>query len=305
MSTLRPSMSKIVNMALRTFPQWRGFDLGPRGRGLAQVVDMTGPMGIAYERSIGFFKDEHVHDRLMIVCPRRGSSLTIVSPTASVTIDHEAVAIVAEGCPHSDVSASTVYDTFALYPEAALVAEGLAAVGLSRAAFARATVAPVLVRRTRWLDEAIERYFSARVLADDPAVRSPRAAFLEHEIVVEVLGALPTSKRTARTTPVDPLFERAVQTIEAHLFSPLELDWIAKRVGASVSTLLRLFRREIAMTPYAYVKVRRLEEGKRLLEEGAQVKEAALLVGYESAASFSKAFRAARGVSPNDVRARR
>ena len=43
------------------FPQWRGFESAPHGHLLDQIVDLSGPMGIAYERSVGFYKDVHTH----------------------------------------------------------------------------------------------------------------------------------------------------------------------------------------------------------------------------------------------------
>jgi transcriptional regulator GlxA family with amidase domain len=98
------------------------------------------------------------------------------------------------------------------------------------------------------------------------------------------------------------VFERAVRAIEANLFAPLDLQWLGERIGASTSTLLRSFRSEIDLTPYAYVKGRRLDEAKRLLElGGAPVKEVALLVGYVEVASFSRAFRARFGRPPCEV----
>ena len=56
------------------FPQWKGFERAPEGHLLDQLVDLSGPMGIAHERSVGFHKDFHRHDRPMIVAPRGHAS---------------------------------------------------------------------------------------------------------------------------------------------------------------------------------------------------------------------------------------
>lgn len=285
----------------RAFPEWRGFERAPAGKLLSQVVDLSGPMGIAYERSVGFHKAFHVHDRLMIVCPRGATSMRVVeqAPRRPFTVGGNTIILVPKECVHADEGASVVYDTLALFPEDALVNASARAAGLSSRALAAVLSGPILLRRSRWLDEALERYFTARVL--DRAPRSERLAFLEHEIVVEALGSSsPVPKRNGEVARADdPIFERAVRAIEANLFATLDLDWLGGRVGASTSTLLRAFRREIAQTPYAYVKGRRLDEAKRLLEGGGvQVKEVALLVGYEEVSSFSRAFRARFGAPP-------
>ena len=56
---------------------------------------------------------------------------------------------------------------------------------------------------------------------------------------------------------------RTIRFIEANLFLPISLAAIARHAGASTSTLLRSFRRATGLTPYAYVKSRRLDEAKQ------------------------------------------
>jgi len=58
--------------------------------------------------------------------------------------------------------------------------------------------------------------------------------------------------------------------IEANLFSDVSLPAIARDAFASPSTLLRHFRDDTGKTPHAYIKTRRLEEARRLIEVGVQ-----------------------------------
>ncbi|MBY0384953.1 helix-turn-helix transcriptional regulator, partial [bacterium] len=54
------------------------------------------------------------------------------------------------------------------------------------------------------------------------------------------------------------------------------------------------------ITPYVYIKNRRLEESLRLLKSGQHtVADVALLVGYESFGAFSEAFKEKYGSSPS------
>ena len=80
---------------------------------------------------------------------------------------------------------------------------------------------------------------------------------------------------------------RAMRYIEANLFSDVSLPAIARHAFASPSTLLRHFRDDTGKTPHAYIKTRRLEEARRLIEAGTHaVGDVALLVGYENTKHF-------------------
>jgi transcriptional regulator GlxA family with amidase domain len=99
---------------------------------------------------------------------------------------------------------------------------------------------------------------------------------------------------------------RAIRFIEANLFEELKLEDIAKRSGASVSTLLRRFKEEVHTTPYTYIKNRRLEEAHRLLANSDHaVSDVAILVGYENFGAFSEAFKEKFGHAPSKLRNQR
>src|SRR5438552_2025409 len=87
-------------------------------------------------------------------------------------------------------------------------------------------------------------------------------------------GACVITVRTAGEGPgllaVDSVTGRAMRYIEANLFSDVPLPAIACHAFASPSTLLRHFRDDTGKTPHAYIKARRMEEARRLLEEGGR-----------------------------------
>src|SRR5689334_393126 len=100
-------------MKIKSFPQWRGFELAPQGCLLDQVIDMTSEMGIAYERSCDFYKDFHTHERLMLVLPRASCKMEVRSrdPKMSFRIDSSSVLIVPKDLEHDDEGVSSIYDT--------------------------------------------------------------------------------------------------------------------------------------------------------------------------------------------------
>jgi AraC family carnitine catabolism transcriptional activator len=85
---------------------------------------------------------------------------------------------------------------------------------------------------------------------------------------------------------------RAVDLMIATLDRPLSLDEIATRVGITVWTLGRLFRRHLRETPAAYYRNLRLSEARNLLRNSSlRVSEIANLCGFENPESFARAYR--------------
>jgi len=77
--------------------------------------------------------------------------------------------------------------------------------------------------------------------------------------------------------------------------------WASPTSGASA--LLRHFRHDTGKTPHAYIKIRRLEEARRLIAAGRNpIGDVASLVGYENFGSFSTAFKKHFGASPSSFR---
>ena len=145
----------------------------------------------------------------------------------------------------------------------------------------------------------------ARVVSRRESART--LAFFERQLLVELLACARATKKPAARgvpeTPGDTVTGRAVRHIESNLFSPLPLAAIARLAFSSPSTLLRHFRRDTGKTPHAYIKIRRLEEARRLIAAGRNpIGDVASLVGYENFGSFSTAFKNHFGASPSSFR---
>jgi AraC-like DNA-binding protein len=159
-----------------------------------------------------------------------------------------------------------------------------------------------LLPRTPWVHEIVHRYvFERWVLGehDNAATR-----FLETEILKEVYFLFRDRDDGAdRATTVrrySGTIERAVAHIEAHLFDACSVAELASRAGASESTLLRSFRREMGESPAAYWRNRRLDEALVLLRSGRHsIAELATRVGYDNPTAFGHAFRRRFGVAPS------
>ncbi len=288
-----------------SFPQWKGFERSPEGLLLRQVVELDDRMGIAYERSVGFFKDMHTHSRLMLVAPRGACRMTVrTQKPAEYPIDSRTVLLVPADLLHDDLGTSVVYDTMALYPDLELLAEIATECSLTDEQATALRGEMRTIRRSPWLEDILERYFCDRVLGIQTATGSQ--PLLEKQILHEVVRIafdLAPSKQPDDVAGVaaGETIGRALIFIEGNLFEPLDIARLCAIAHASESTLLRAFKREVGQTPAAYVRQRRLDEAARLLVAGDHnVGDIALLIGYEDIGAFTRAFKDRFGMPPRD-----
>jgi transcriptional regulator GlxA family with amidase domain len=91
--------------------------------------------------------------------------------------------------------------------------------------------------------------------------------------------------------------------IGEHLKADLSVVALAARVGMSVRNFARMFKREMSMTPAAYVEGVRVEAARRKLELGtASLAEVAREVGFGSVDTLRRAFVRETGEPPSACR---
>lgn len=90
----------------------------------------------------------------------------------------------------------------------------------------------------------------------------------------------------------------SVDYMESQLTAGPDLDEAARRSGFSPSHFMRLFHAATGLSVGQYVRLRRLSLAAEALARGQPVLETALACGYESQATFTRAFSRQYGVSP-------
>ena len=97
----------------------------------------------------------------------------------------------------------------------------------------------------------------------------------------------------------DPLVGRALMQLHRKPAAAWTLETLAREVGVSRSRLAESFARFVGQPPMQYLTQWRLQLAARMLADGsAKVAAVARDVGYESEASFSRAFKRFVGISP-------
>ena len=178
-----------------------------------------------------------------------------------------------------------------MYPAAGLLSDGM-----GRAARFREPVIadPGLAAELRRLHAAL----GAGLGETEPLEAETRLSWLLGELVrrhaspsrdVEVPGA----GRVARLV---------MAQLADRLVCPPALAEIAAGTGLSRYQLIRSFRTEVGMPPYAWLAQHRVSAARALLERGCRPAEAAALTGFADQAHLTRWFRRVVGVTPGVYR---
>ena len=95
----------------------------------------------------------------------------------------------------------------------------------------------------------------------------------------------------------------ALKYFEKNLAEPISPSSLAARAKLAPSKLARLLRRFFDLTPSQFITRTRLEVASRLLRESDRpVAAIAQECGFYDHSAFTRAFRAAMGVTPSEFR---
>ena len=155
-----------------------------------------------------------------------------------------------------------------------------------------------------WLDvmfQQIDKESRTRLPGHQEVLRR-----LSEIVFIQILRAFleegPQSTRFL-TALVDPQLRRVLDAIHANPSSDWTLERLAKIAGMSRTVFVEQFRTKLGVTPMKYVADWRLQKAQALLRQASlTVGEVARSVGYESEASFNRAFSQHFGRSPGVAR---
>ena len=88
-----------------------------------------------------------------------------------------------------------------------------------------------------------------------------------------------------------------------HYDETITLDVLSHLVKLNKYSLVRLFTRQMGISPYRYLETIRIGEAKKLLEQGKTLVQVAQLTGFSDQSHFSKYFSRFIGLSPGQYQA--
>lgn len=118
---------------------------------------------------------------------------------------------------------------------------------------------------------------------------------LLHRHATPTGAARPTTTTEAGLAAVRELLaDRAAENVG--------LDELAAVAGLSRFHLIRAFQRRFGVTPFAYLRHRRIEKARAALRTGASLAEAAAGAGFADKSHLGRSFRAVMGATPGQYR---
>ena len=276
-----------------------GFESQPDGAMIGQVILDSHPVGMAYERCVGFHKDFHRHDRPMFVFPRFGTRMTITTKHEQICyqLDESKVFYLPAGMIHNDLAQSKIYDTIALYPTKSFLEQLLGKLAKSYHSSSEDIVldCPKMFSRSRLQTECIhniiERFVARRAASSD--VLSQYFETMLDDCISNLF-----QKSTVEDTDSD--FAQSMKRyIEANLFQNFNNQDLVDYFGKSQPTLTKIFRGRYGVSPIQYIRTRRLQEASLLVkDQSLSLEDIAALVGYSDATVFSHAYKKEFGIAP-------
>lgn len=136
----------------------------------------------------------------------------------------------------------------------------------------------------------------ARPGAGDVLSRLSELMFVE--TIRRHLEGLPLSQTGWLAGLRDPVIGMALAALHGEPPARWTVERLARAVGLSRSVLAERFANMVGHPPMQYLALWRMQLASRLLADGGQIAAVAEAVGYESEASFSRAFKKIVGENP-------
>ncbi|MBI9088664.1 MAG: AraC family transcriptional regulator [Desulfobacterium sp.] len=95
---------------------------------------------------------------------------------------------------------------------------------------------------------------------------------------------------------------KALEHIRRHAAENISLEEISTVAGLSRYHFLRRFKATTGLAPHAYLIQQRVALGKKAIEEGESLADAALRSGFSDQSHFSRRFKAFHGFTPGQYR---
>lgn len=112
------------------------------------------------------------------------------------------------------------------------------------------------------------------------------------------LQETPSSSEQFGLNSEDRRVEHITQYMKAHLANEVSLDTLATLVQCTPFHLIRLFKKNLGMSPHSYFVQLRLERARDLLDNGLAIADAALLAGFSDQSHLTRKFKKRYGITP-------
>ena len=146
-----------------------------------------------------------------------------------------------------------------------------------------------------WLAKSLSSLHKVLMQKTDPLECESRFTWTLAQLIKDFADVRVNEKRLGRERKA---IRQARRYIDEYFARGINLTQLAKHVSLSPYYLLRVFRDEVGMPPYAYLESVRIRQAQRLIEAGRPLAEVAAEVGFSSQSHLTHRFKQIIGVTP-------
>ena len=109
---------------------------------------------------------------------------------------------------------------------------------------------------------------------------------------------------TAYTKTYDDMFDnkiilkKSLELINDCIDENISLDTLANNCNLSKYHFLRVFKKELGLTPHSFIINERLNRANNLIQKGLTISEASIQVGFNDQSHFTRNFKKYFGYTP-------
>jgi len=151
---------------------------------------------------------------------------------------------------------------------------------------------------TARMAELVREFYSREFGSDQCAY----GIFLQFMVQLNRM-ALHTESQPEETEPLSPLVQNVLRYISENVQQELSLEKLAGEFYVSKYHLSHAFTREVGVSVYRYIMIRRLLMARQLLMAGDPAGQVCRSCGFSDYTSFYRAFKSEYGISPRDFAA--
>lgn len=133
------------------------------------------------------------------------------------------------------------------------------------------------------------------ILTEAPRLQKEEAFFY---LLEQVLQEYASSFENIENTEPDEQIKMLCFYMEQHFAENITLEDLLSMTSFGKSYLLRLFTKQLGVSPYRYLQTIRIDKAKKLLEQGMEPIEVADRTGFSDQSHFTNFFKSFIGLTP-------
>ena len=130
---------------------------------------------------------------------------------------------------------------------------------------------------------------------------SDKSILEKEELIINFIAKLYNKYKTKKTTTQDNTLVKDIQNyIDNNYQNDLLINDISNEFLITSSHIIRIFKKELGMTPYQYILNKRVNLAKELLSQNISITEVSLMCGFSDQSHLYKYFQQIFSITPKE-----